>query len=299
LVDGQGMAVPSRDQFLYREYRAEVEGALLGDAIRSAMLLFFALQTFVFIPADWILFPDRFNEFLAARLAENVLLAFLYFKWSYVDAVQSTTISSLTGAALFLFMVHVTGGVESGYYVGLILLLVGIAVLTPLTGRQGSLIAGTICASYASLPWTSHLGSDVNWTTYGQHLFFLSSACVEAGLACVLMDRMRFRDFRQRRELTEARDKLAELDRAKSRFSANVHHELRTPLTLILSPLDALRSGEFGVVPTSIVSTLDTMYSNGRRLHKMINNLLDLSKIENEQLRITRRPTESIDLYAN
>jgi signal transduction histidine kinase len=255
------------------------------------MLLFFVLQTFLFIPADWILFPDRFYEFLTARLAENALLAFLYFKWSYVDAVQSTAISSLTGAALFLFMVHVTGGVESGYYVGLILLLVGIAVLAPLTGRQSSLIAGTICLSYASLPWTSHLGSDVNWTTYVQHLFFLSSAAVEAGLACMLMDRMRFRDFCQRRELTEARDELAELDRVKSRFSANVHHELRTPLTLILSPLEALRSGDFGVVPTLMASTLDTMHSNGRRLHKMINNLLDLSKIENKQLKITRRPT--------
>ena len=94
-----------------------------------------------------------------------------------------------------------------------------------------------------------------------------------------------------RKELTKARDELAELDRAKSRFSANVHHELRTPLTLILSPLEAIRSGDFGQVPPAIASTLDTMQSNGRRLHKMINNLLDLSKLESQQFKIVRRPS--------
>jgi signal transduction histidine kinase len=292
------MSSLSTDKNLHNEYREMVENDLLGDAIRNAMLLFFFLQTFIFIPADWILFPERFTEFLVARLAENGLLAFLYFKWSYVSPVQSTAISSLTGSALFLYMVHVTGGVESGYYVGIILLLVGIAVLTPLSGRQSSLIAGTICVSYASLPWISHAGHAVNWPVFAQHLFFLGSACIEAGLACLLMDRMRFNDFCQRRELTKARDELAELDKAKSRFSANVHHELRTPLTLILSPLDALRSGEFGEIPSSVMATLDTMHSNGRRLHKMINNLLDLSKIEGEQFRIVRRPTR-IDRLVN
>lgn len=283
---------------LRREYRTEVEENLLGDSIRSAMLLFIVLQTAFFIPADWILFREHFGDFLVVRLVENALLVFLYFKWSYVSPVQSTAISSLTGAGIFLFMVHMSGGVESGYYVGLILLLVGIALLTPLSGIQGGLIAGTIFTAYAFLPWISHRGETVNWNLYVQHLIFLGSVGIEAALACLLMDRMRFREFKQRRELTTARDELAELDRAKSRFSANIHHELRTPLTLILSPLDALRSGEFGPVPEYISSTLDTMHSNGRRLHKMINNLLDLSKLESRQFEIVRRPTR-IDRLIN
>ena len=113
-------------QSLHREYRSEVEGELLGQRIRSAALLFIVLQTTVFIPADWIIHRQHFNEFLAARLAENIVLAFVYFKWSRIDAVQATVVTALTGSALFLFMVHETGGVESGYYVGLILLLVGL-----------------------------------------------------------------------------------------------------------------------------------------------------------------------------
>ncbi|MCH8889484.1 MAG: response regulator [Myxococcales bacterium] len=82
---------------------------------------------------------------------------------------------------------------------------------------------------------------------------------------------------------------MAELDRAKSRFSANIHHELRTPLTLILAPLDSLRGGEFGRLPEAVERMLATMQANGRRLHKMINNLLDLSKVESQQFTIDRR----------
>jgi signal transduction histidine kinase len=129
----------------------------------------------------------------------------------------------------------------------------------------------------------------VNWPIFFQHLFFLGAACVEAGWAATYMDRMRFLDFKQKRELESARDELAELDRAKSRFSANIHHELRTPLTLILAPLDSLRGGEFGRLPEAVERMLATMQANGRRLHKMINNLLDLSKVESQQFTIDRR----------
>ncbi len=279
------------DRELHRQYREEIERTILGDAIRNAALLFIVLQTVLFIPADWILHPEHFSVFVAARFIENGLLGLVYFKISRINAVYATAFTAFTGSTLFLYMVHMTGGVESGYYVGLMLLLVGIAVLAPLSGRQSALISGVILLSYASLPWTSHGGQDVDWADYIQHLFFLGSACVEAALACLLMDGLRFRDFCQRRELIEARDELAEMDKAKSRFSANVHHELRTPLTLILSPLEAIRSGDFGPVPEEIASTLETMHSNGRRLHKMINNLLDLSKLESEQFKIVRRPT--------
>jgi signal transduction histidine kinase len=107
-------------------------------------------------------------------------------------------------------------------------------------------------------------------------------------MSCALLDRMRFSDFKQRRALEQASNELRELDRAKSRFTANIHHELRTPLTLMLSPLDALRSGDFGEVPEVVERALRTMHSNGMRLLKLINNLLDLAKIESEDLSIRR-----------
>ena len=284
------MAHATDIQALRHEYRSEVESGLLGNRIRSAALLFLALQTIVFIPADYIIHPEHFWRFFVARQLENLFLLFVAYYWSKRASVQATVATAITGSTLFLFMVHETGGVESGYYVGLILLLVGIAVLAPLSGRQSAYITGAIGISYALLPWYSHGGQQVNWPAFFQHFFFLGSASIEAWLACVLMDRMRFKDFCQRRQLIQARDELAEMDRVKSRFSANVHHELRTPLTLILAPLESIRSGDYGDLAQEISSAMDTMHANGKRLHKMINNLLDLSKLENSEFQITRRP---------
>jgi signal transduction histidine kinase len=110
------------------------------------------------------------------------------------------------------------------------------------------------------------------------------------------LDRMRFADFCQRREIERARDELKELDREKSRFTANVHHELRTPLTLMLAPLDAMLEGEFGAVSDLQRGYLKTMHTNARRLLKLINNLLDLAKIEGQQLRVRRVPLHVQDL---
>jgi signal transduction histidine kinase len=114
-------------------------------------------------------------------------------------------------------------------------------------------------------------------------------------MSCALLDRMRFSDFKQRRALERASHELRELDRSKSRFTANIHHELRTPLTLMLSPLEALMSGDFGEIPKPVVAAMRTMRANGLRLLKLINNLLDLAKIENESLSIRRMPVRLVE----
>ncbi len=70
---------------------------------------------------------------------------------------------------------------------------------------------------------------------------------------------------------------LAEIDRAKTTFFSNVSHELRTPLTLMLGPVtDAHVSPEQALTGES----LDLVYRNGLRLRKLVNALLDFSRIE-------------------
>ena len=272
---------------LYREYRDQIDTHVLGPALKNAVLTFFLLQTLVFIPADWVLHREHFDSFLVARLALNAALGVIWLgtatRW---PAASSLAVCAL-GSALFLFMVDQTGGVTSGYYVGLILLVVGMGFLTPQTVKQSGLIATSIFLAYSALPLYTQ--DPIDWTIFAENLFFLGAACAEAWWASLHMERMRLADFSQKRELERARDDLAELDQAKSRFSSNVHHELRTPLTLILAPLDSLRSGDMGALPESVQKTLSTMHSNGRRLHKMINNLLDLSRIESHEFVVVRR----------
>lgn len=73
---------------------------------------------------------------------------------------------------------------------------------------------------------------------------------------------------------------LAELDRAKTAFFSNVSHEFRTPLTLMLGPLeDLLRRPEGSLSPADRQS-LAVVHRNGLRLLKLVNALLDFSRIE-------------------
>jgi len=83
-------------------------------------------------------------------------------------------------------------------------------------------------------------------------------------------------------EKTKAQQ-LQELDTLKSNFFTNISHEFRTPLTLILGPLEQMRDGTF---TNDKQQYFDMMYRNGRRLEGLINQLLDLSKLESKTMQI-------------
>jgi PAS domain S-box-containing protein len=68
---------------------------------------------------------------------------------------------------------------------------------------------------------------------------------------------------------------LAEIDRAKTQFFANISHEFRTPLTLMLGPLEEMKRVSGGADPQ-----VDLVHRNGLRLLKLVNSLLDFSRIE-------------------
>jgi PAS domain S-box-containing protein len=71
---------------------------------------------------------------------------------------------------------------------------------------------------------------------------------------------------------------LAELDRAKTIFFSNISHEFRTPLTLMLGPLQDMLS--LGGMPAAAHDPLEIALRNGQRLLKLVNTLLDFSRIE-------------------
>ncbi|NHC15587.1 SpoIIE family protein phosphatase [Motilibacter deserti] len=75
-------------------------------------------------------------------------------------------------------------------------------------------------------------------------------------------------------------ERLAELDRAKTAFFTNVSHEFRTPLTLLLGPAeDALRDAE-RPLPPGQRERVEVVVRNGQRLLKLVNDLLDFSRLE-------------------
>jgi signal transduction histidine kinase len=85
-------------------------------------------------------------------------------------------------------------------------------------------------------------------------------------------------------ELQEANRQLAEASRHKSQFLANMSHELRTPLNAILGYTELILDGIYGEVPERIRVVLERVDKSGQHLLGLINDILDLSKIEAGQL---------------
>ncbi|SFT91438.1 anti-anti-sigma factor [Geodermatophilus amargosae] len=73
---------------------------------------------------------------------------------------------------------------------------------------------------------------------------------------------------------------LAELDRAKTDFFSNVSHEFRTPLTLIMGPVAELRASAVATADPRVAEELEVVERNALRLQKLVNTLLDFSRIQ-------------------
>jgi signal transduction histidine kinase len=89
------------------------------------------------------------------------------------------------------------------------------------------------------------------------------------------------------REIEEKGRELEIANKHKSEFLANMSHELRTPLNAILGFTELILDNIYGKVPEKIQDVLERLEKNGRHLLNLINDVLDLSKIEAGQLTLS------------
>ena len=87
-----------------------------------------------------------------------------------------------------------------------------------------------------------------------------------------------------------------EVDRMKSEFISIVSHELRTPLTSIKGSLGLLLGGVGGNLPPKMSQLLQIAQNNTDRLIRLINDILDISKIEAGRVQMSREPVEMTEI---
>ncbi len=115
-----------------------------------------------------------------------------------------------------------------------------------------------------------------------EYIAFFQSLAAHIGIAFANAEA-----FEAQRTRAEA---LAELHRAKTTFFSNVSHEFRTPLTLMLGPVQDLLDSP--LVPPDSLELLTLVHRNGRRLLKLVNSLLDFSRIEAGRMQAVYEPVD-------
>jgi signal transduction histidine kinase len=269
-------------------YNVQV-GCLLGVILMPAG---FILDTYVY--------PDLATHFLKLRFLCSLLIGVF---WGVVRTPVGRQFPRSLGVLLAMFpasfiswMIYETEGARSPYYAGLnlVLLVVGFVVRWSLVE---SVIAVSLVIGMYGAACVLHGNFAVRELV--NNLYFLVLTGIIVATGSYFHTRTRFREFafryeldKSRRELEASNQKLKELDQIKSRFFANISHELRTPLTLLIAPLEQLlhRAGRAGDAETR--ELLQTMHANSMRLLKLINDLLDLVRLESGVMQVKSEPVE-------
>lgn len=108
----------------------------------------------------------------------------------------------------------------------------------------------------------------------GQLCFFIRDMTVRHNALCALQD---------------ANERLQAHDRARLEFVSNVSHELRTPLTSMVYAVNNMIRGVVGTMPDKAMSYLERLQADCQRLLATINDILDISQIENKSLVLTKQ----------
>jgi response regulator RpfG family c-di-GMP phosphodiesterase/signal transduction histidine kinase len=296
------------EERLYTEYDLRTRVEL---AITLSIFLFVA-----FLLLDWIYTPQYLATFAIVRVSvaalASCLLVMAKRTQSHQGILRLATAIVLLDAVGIAILIQFLGGFLTSYYQGLNIIVMGMIVIIPFSFRETIMLYILTWACYA-IPSFARLflvketltvnGHPLDlWRFILNNLFFLTSIIIVGAFGSYTMDSTRRRELRGRIQLEETTGKLQEsnaklktLDELKTQFFANINHELRTPLTLILAPLKAILDSKMGKVSPVLRDTLETMQRNGYKLLKLINNLLDLTKLEEGKMRLKIRVVNFVD----
>jgi len=98
-------------------------------------------------------------------------------------------------------------------------------------------------------------------------------------------------EIQRRTELQRLYEEVDRLSRAKSEFISIASHQLRTPLTAVKGYISMIIEGTYGKLPEKLTKPLENVYQSNERLIKLVNDLLNLSRLEAGKLEFKPEPT--------
>lgn len=294
---------PSSRDAITRRARVALRGDLVASLhernLRGARLT--AWLTAILFPSgvvlDFLTNRDSLAVLLTARIA-TALFALFILRLTYTSLAERHLFAlgaapAIMGAIAMEVMMEYLGDYSHPYYVGITQCILGIGVIFYWPPAQAVTATGLIL-----LVWLVPTLAQIERVRPGPfvHVFY---ALLIVGVIAVASNVNRYslarREIELRESLASALDQLRELDRLKSNFFSSVTHELRTPLTMILAPLEALLEDARTAFAPEQREYLHAIRANALRLLKLINDLLDLARLEERYLRLR---VEAVDLPA-
>ncbi|MEO7298228.1 MAG: ATP-binding protein [Verrucomicrobiota bacterium] len=291
-----------KETYRIHELRERIHAGKVGSA-----LVVFLMPAGVTL--DFFVYRDRVPEFFALRLACSVVAAMMWFLYTKSFGQKHHRLLGMAivlSPAFFIdWMIWATEGTVSPYYAGLNLILLALNVVLHWSILESFITVGLITLMYLAACFLKP-GALANFGIFFNNLYFLTLTGIIVITGNYFFNKLRFREFalryeldKNRRMLEQTNEKLVELGQVKDRFFANISHELRTPLTLLLSPLETMLHQRGGSFDGETKSLFGIMHANGMRLLKLINDLLDLVRLESGRLEVKREPMEMTAFIRN
>jgi signal transduction histidine kinase len=282
--------------------RYEAQARISNTKVGCALVVFL-------MPAgsllDYFVYPDKIWQFFGLRLlcsaVAGVIWLLLFTEVGQRSGRLMGLIVPLLPVVFIAGMIAAKEGFASPYYAGLNLVLLAVGAVLHWTLMEAVIAVVLvlfiyIAAGAAHAAGIAH-GSLPPSGILVNNFYFIALMDIIVVVGTYFQYRARYREFTLRFELDASRklleennQKLVELDQVKSRFFANISHELRTPLTLLLAPLETLLHRY--QLDQETKGILFTMHANGMRLLKLINDLLDLVRLESGRMEVKREPLE-------
>ncbi len=277
----------------------KVDVDLRVKALKICCVLAIALKLSA-IGLDHLVYPELQWQIFAVRIFAALMMGLILLVRNSGLMKRHVHIFGVLWAMIVqlavCFMIYLTADPASPYYAGLNLVILAVGVLLPWTFSESILVCSLTLVCYVVIALLG-AGGPVAWNLFLGNISFMLFTDAIAITSSYFRSRQRFQEFCLQHQLSTHVKELSELDRQKSELFANISHEFRTPLTLIIAPLDELLKDP-SAYPKEATDRLLIVRDNSLRLLKLVNDLLELVRLEHSRSPVHMESVETGNFLA-